>query len=220
MSGADLTNLFFVLICLMTVLLVLFLYEVVRTPLELARATEQPVLNLPEPPPPVPAAPPSPPRAAAALPVRRPPQVPMFPVFSAGPAGQPGNGNYAARHASPYVPVSRPRVAGGPPWDLAPRPQDGNGRASLPVRHPGRLPSLWSARPASSPWLSAGRQASLPSGDHADSMRWHDLVHGDPGPRHQPAPPDAWWYGRPTRSPGRRRGRPSCGDVSGRAAVA
>ena len=148
MSGADLTNLFFVLICLMTVLLVLFLYEVVRTPPELARATEQPVLNLPEPPPPAPAAPPSPPRAATALPVRRPPQVPMFAVFSAGAAGQPGNGSYAARHASPYMPVSRPTVVGGPPWDPAPRPPDGNGGASLSARRPVRLPSLWAGRPA------------------------------------------------------------------------
>jgi Rhomboid family len=164
MSGADLTNLYFVLICLMAVLLVLFLYEVVRTPLELARATEQPVLNLPEPPPPAPAAPAAPSRAAAALPVRRPPQIPTFPVFSAGAAGQTGNGSYAARHASPYVPISRTRVAGGPPWDPAPRPSDGNGRASLPARHPGRLPSLWAARPASSPCLSAGRRANLASG--------------------------------------------------------
>jgi hypothetical protein len=48
-------------------LLVMFIVQVIRTPPELAEATEQPVLNLPEPPPPAPAAPAPPP----ALPVRR-----------------------------------------------------------------------------------------------------------------------------------------------------
>jgi hypothetical protein len=62
MSGPDLMNdgLFF-LICLLTVLLVMFIVQVIRTPLELARPADQPVLNLPEPPPPAPAAP-APPR--------------------------------------------------------------------------------------------------------------------------------------------------------------
>jgi hypothetical protein len=61
MSGPDLTNdgLFF-LICLLTVLLVMFIVQVIRTPLELAGATEQPVLNLPEPPPPARPRPPRP----------------------------------------------------------------------------------------------------------------------------------------------------------------
>jgi hypothetical protein len=155
MSGADLTNLLVIFICLMTVLLVLFLYGVIRTSPELASATGQPVLNLPEPPPPAPAAPASPSPAAAALPVRRPLQIPMFPAV----AGQSGNG-YSARHASAYVPVPWPTVSGGPPWDPAPRPPDGNGRASLPARQPARLPSLRAGRPASLPSISAGRPAN------------------------------------------------------------
>jgi hypothetical protein len=131
MSGPDLTNdgLFF-LICLLTVLLVMFIVQVIRTPLEFAGATEQPVLNLPEPPPPAPAAPatPAPPPA---LPVRRPP-VPVFPAAPGAMNGQSGNGGYTARHASAYVPVvSWPNVAGGPPWDPAPRPSDVDGRESL-----------------------------------------------------------------------------------------
>jgi hypothetical protein len=139
MSGADLTNegLFF-LLCLLTVLLVMFIVQVIRTPLEVARPAEQPVLNLPEPPPPAPAAPaPSP-----ALPVRRP-QVPAFPATEPAMNGQSGNGGYSARHASVYVPmVSRPRVTGGPPWDPAPRPRDLDGRESLSAGHPARLTSL------------------------------------------------------------------------------
>jgi hypothetical protein len=105
----------------MTVLLVLFIVQVIRTPLEPARPTQQPVLNLPEPRPLAPAMPaPSP-----ALPVRRP-QVP-----AAQPAmnGQSGNGDYSARHASVDVPmVNQPDVTGGPPWDPAPRPPDLDGR--------------------------------------------------------------------------------------------
>jgi hypothetical protein len=128
MRGPDLANdgLFF-LICLLTVLLVMFIVQVIRTPLELAEATEQPVLNLPEPPPPAPAAPAPPP----ALPVRRPP-VPAFPAAPGAMNGQPVNGGYTARHASAYVPVdSWPKVTGGPPWDPAPRPPDVDGRESL-----------------------------------------------------------------------------------------
>src|SRR5215469_11245994 len=107
MGGSDLTNdgLFF-LICLLTVLLVLFIVQVIRTPLEVARPTEQPVLNLPEPPPPAPAvtAPPQ------GLPVRRP-QVPAFPATEPAMNGRFGNGGYSARHASVYVPmVARPNV--------------------------------------------------------------------------------------------------------------
>lgn len=121
MSGADLTNPFFIFICLMTLLLVLFLYEVVRTPPELTGPTEQPVLNLPEPAPPAPAAPPLEPSPP---PARRQ-QAPVFPVAG---GGQSENGGYSARHASAYVPVvSRPKVSGRPPWDPAPEPPDLDG---------------------------------------------------------------------------------------------
>ena len=168
MSGADLTNPLFIFICLMTVLLALFIYEVIRTPLEISRATEQPVLNLPEPPPPGPAAPAAPP----ALPVR---QAPVFPAGSGAQpamAGQAGNGAYSARHASAYAPVvSRPKVTGGPPWGPAPKPPDLEDRAFLSAGHPVGLPSL-----------SAGHPARLASGRLTGTARWHDFVHGDPGP--------------------------------------
>jgi len=144
MSATDLTNdgLFF-LICLLTVLLVLFIVQVIRTPLPLARAAEQPVLNLPEPPPPAPAAPAPPP----ALPVRRP-QAPAFPAGEPAVNGHSGNGAYSARHASPYAPVSRPKVTGGPPWGPAPMPPHLDGQESLSAGHPARLPSGRSAGPA------------------------------------------------------------------------
>jgi hypothetical protein len=157
MSGADLTNegLFF-LLCLLTVLLVMFIVQVIRTPLEVARPAEQPVLNLPEPPPPVPAGP-APPRA---LPVRRP-QVPAFPAAEPAMNGQSGNGAYSARHASPYAPVSRPEVTGGPPWGPAPRPSDLDGAESLSAGHPARLPSGRSAGPAQ--WHALARAAAGPA---------------------------------------------------------
>jgi hypothetical protein len=176
MSGPDLMNdgLFF-LICLLTVLLVMFIVQVIRTPLELARPADQPVLNLPEPPPPAPAAPAPPP----ALPARRP-QVPAFPAAQPAMNGQSGNGGYSARHASAYQSmVSRPEVTGAPPWDPAPRPPDLDGRESLSAGHPASWPSL-----------SVGHRASLPPGCSAGRARWHALVHGDPSPRHQPAAPD------------------------------
>jgi len=157
MSGAELTNdsLFF-LICLLTLLLVLFIVQVIRTPLEVARPTGQPVLNLPEPPPPAPAALAPPP----AMPLRRP-QAPAFPTAQPAVNGQSGNGGYAARHASVYAPmVSRPEVTGGPPWGPAPRPPDQDGRESLSAGHPARLPSL-----------SAGHRATLPPARPARGLR-------------------------------------------------
>ena len=169
MSGADLTNggLFF-LIYLLTLLLVMFIVQVIRTPLEVARPAEQPVLNLPEPPPPAPAAP----AAAPALPLRRP-QAPAFPTAQPAVNGQSGNGGYAARHASVYAPmVSPPNVSGGPPWGPAPRPPDQDGRESLSAGHPARLLSL-----------SAGRSATFPPGLPAGSAGWHHCAHGDPRPR-------------------------------------
>src|SRR5215469_15865570 len=176
MSGADLTNegLFF-LICLLTLLLVMFIVQVIRTPLEVARPAEQPVLNLPEPPPPAPAMP-------AALPVRWPP-APAFPAAQPAVNGQSGNGGYSARHASVYVPmVSRPSVTGGPPWGPAPRPSDLDDPESL---------SLSAGQPAHLPSLSAGHRASLPPGLPAGFAGWHHCAHGDPRPRHQPAAPDS-----------------------------
>src|SRR5215469_6563327 len=178
MGGSDLTNdgLFF-LICLLTVLLVLFIVQVIRTPLEVARPTEQPVLNLPEPPPPAPAVPVPP----AALPV------PAFPATEPAMNGQSGNGGYSARHASVYVPIfARPKVTGGPPWDPAPRPPDADGPEALSAGRPARLPSL-----------PAGHRHSLPPGLPTGFARWHHCAHGDPRPRHQPAAPDPLGHLRP-----------------------
>jgi hypothetical protein len=116
----------FFLVLFLTLLLLLFIYAVIRVPPELAGSQEQPVLDLPEPPAPAPpAAGPQP------LPVRRPraPAPPAPPVPSASPApsagafGQSSNGGYAARHATVAVPViTPPKVSGGPPWGPAPKP--------------------------------------------------------------------------------------------------
>jgi len=119
----------FFLVLFLALLLVLFIYAVIRVPPELADSQEQPVLDLPEPPPLVPTAP-----ASQPLPVRRPrtlappvaaPPVPASPV-PAPPApafGGSSNGGYAARHATVAVPViTAPKVSGGPPWGPAPKP--------------------------------------------------------------------------------------------------
>jgi hypothetical protein len=119
MSGTMTDEGIFFLVLFLALLLVLFIYAVIRVPPELADSQEQPVLDLPEPPPPAPTAP-----APQPLPVRRPrtlaPPVPAppVPVF-----GGPGNGGYAARHATVAVPViTPPKVSGGPPWGPAPKP--------------------------------------------------------------------------------------------------
>jgi hypothetical protein len=149
MSGAALTNDGLLgLVLVMTGLLVMFIVEIVRLPPELARPTEQPVLNLPEPPPPAPAAP------APVLPVRRP----RVPAGMNGAAGQPGmtglaelaglaglsgNGAHAPRHAAQPPPViTRPQVSGGPPWDPAPKPP------GLDNEGPGRITPLSAGIPA------------------------------------------------------------------------
>lgn len=122
MSGAALTNDGLLgLILLMTALLMLFLFEIVRLPPQLARPTEQPVLNLPEPPPPAPPAPPVPPPA---LPSRRPrTHAAVNGASRAGLAGLTGNPAPAPRHAAGAPPVIiRPKVSGGPPWGPAPKP--------------------------------------------------------------------------------------------------
>ena len=67
MSGTMTDEGIFFLVLFLALLLVLFIYAVIRVPPELADSQEQPVLDLPEPPPPVPTAP-----APQPLPVRRP----------------------------------------------------------------------------------------------------------------------------------------------------
>jgi hypothetical protein len=145
MSGAALNDGLLGLVLVMTGLLAMFIFEIVRLPPELARPTEQPVLNLPEPPPPAPAVP------APVLPVRRP----RMPAAMTGAAGQPGvaglaglggNGAHAPRHAAQPPPVIvRPKVSGAPPWGPAPKPPgvDGEGpgwlmplSAGIPARPP------------------------------------------------------------------------------------
>ena len=129
MSGTMTDKGIFFLVLFLALLLVLFIYAVIRVPPELADSQEQPVLDQPEPPPPVPTAP-----AHQPLPVRRPrtltPPVAASPVpapavpAAAAPAfGGPSNGGYAARHATVAVPViTAPKVSGGPPWGPAPKP--------------------------------------------------------------------------------------------------
>ncbi len=124
MSGTMTDKGIFFLVLFLALLLVLFIYAVIRVPPELADSQEHPVLDLPEPPPPAPTAP-----APQPLPVRRPrtlaPPVPAPPV-PAPPApafGGSSNGGYAARHATVAVPViTAPKVSGGPPWGPAPKP--------------------------------------------------------------------------------------------------
>jgi hypothetical protein len=126
MSGTTTDEGIFFLVLFLTLLLLLFIYAVIRVPPELAGSQEQPVLDLPEPPAPAPpAAGPQP------LPVRRPraatPPAPPAPSASPAPStgafGQSSNGGYAARHATVAVPViTPPKVSGGPPWGPAPKP--------------------------------------------------------------------------------------------------
>jgi len=129
MSGTMTDKGIFFLVLFLALLLVLFIYAVIRVPPELADSQEQPVLDQPEAPPPVPTAP-----AHQPLPVRRPrtltPPVAASPVAApavpaaAAPAfGGSSNGGYAARHATVAVPViTAPKVSGGPPWGPAPKP--------------------------------------------------------------------------------------------------
>jgi hypothetical protein len=129
MSGTMTDKGIFFLVLFLALLLVLFIYAVIRVPPELADSQEQPVLDLPEPSPPAPTAP-----APQPLPVRRPrslappvpaPAVPPPPVPAPAAAafGGSGNGGYAARHATVAVPViTAPKVSGGPPWGPAPKP--------------------------------------------------------------------------------------------------
>jgi hypothetical protein len=129
MSGTMTDKGIFFLVLFLALLLVLFIYAVIRVPPELADSQEQPVLDLPEPPPSAPTFP-----APQPLPVRRPrtlaPPVAASPVpaspVPAPPApafGGSSNGGYAARHATVAVPViTAPKVSGGPPWGPAPKP--------------------------------------------------------------------------------------------------
>jgi hypothetical protein len=124
MSGTMTDEGIFFLVLFLALLLVLFIYAVIRVPPELAESQEQPVLDLPAPPPSAPTAP-----APQPLPVRRPrtlaPPVAASPVPApAAPAfGGSSNGGYAARHATVAVPViTPPKVSGGPPWGPAPKP--------------------------------------------------------------------------------------------------
>ena len=124
MSGTMTDKGIFFLVLFLALLLVLFIYAVIRVPPELADSHEQPVLDQPGPPPSAPTAP-----APQPLPVRRPrtlaPPVAASPVPApAAPAfGGSSNGGYAARHATVAVPViTAPKVSGGPPWGPAPKP--------------------------------------------------------------------------------------------------
>ena len=124
MSGTMTDKGIFFLVLFLALLLVLFIYAVIRVPPELADSQEQPVLDLPEPPPSAPTAP-----APQPLPVRRPrtlaPPVaaPPVPAPAAPAFGGSSNGGYAARHATVAVPViTAPKVSGGPPWGPAPKP--------------------------------------------------------------------------------------------------
>jgi hypothetical protein len=124
MSGTMTDKGIFFLVLFLALLLVLFIYAVIRVPPELADSQEQPVLDQPEPPASAPTAP-----APQPLPVRRPrtlaPPVAASPVPApAAPAfGGSSNGGYAARHATVAVPViTAPKVSGGPPWGPAPKP--------------------------------------------------------------------------------------------------
>jgi hypothetical protein len=116
MSGTTADEAIFFLVLFLALLLVLFIFAVIRVPPELADSQEQPVLDLPEPPP-LPLAPAGP--APQPLPVRRPRTLaPPAPAF-----GGSSNGGYAARHATVAVPViTPPTVSGGPPWGPAPKP--------------------------------------------------------------------------------------------------
>jgi hypothetical protein len=106
----------FFLVLFLTLLLILFIYAVITMPPEAAGSQEQPVLDMPAPPMPAPPAP-----APEPLPVRRPRTLASQP--QPGAFGQPGNGGYAARHATVAVPViTPPKVSGGPPWGPAPKP--------------------------------------------------------------------------------------------------
>ncbi|MGN6174470.1 MAG: hypothetical protein ACTHPS_16250 [Streptosporangiaceae bacterium] len=124
MSGTMTDKGIFFLVLFLALLLVLFIYAVIRVPPELADSQEQPVLDLPEPPPSAPTA-----SAPQPLPVRRPrtlaPPVPApaVPAPAVPAFGGPSNGGYAARHATVAVPViTPPKVSGGPPWEPAPKP--------------------------------------------------------------------------------------------------
>jgi hypothetical protein len=97
-------------VVLLTLLLMTFLYAVIRAPLEPEDSPEPPVIKT------LVLSPPAPP----ALPARSRPQAAALP---AGPAGQYGDASYAARHATAVVAVIRPpAVSGGPPWGPAPKP--------------------------------------------------------------------------------------------------
>jgi hypothetical protein len=90
------------LLALMTLLLVMFVYAVIKLSPQDAVRTEPPVLNLP-----------APPSLAS-------------PWLQTAAAGQPGHTASPARHldALPSGPsaVPRRRVSGRPPWEPAPKP--------------------------------------------------------------------------------------------------
>jgi hypothetical protein len=102
MSHAALVNdVLFSFVVFLTLLLVMFIYAVIRMPPELADSPEPPMLTPPAPP---------------ALPVRPPPRPATLP-------GQSGKAGYTARHTTAAAPViDPPKVSGGPPWEPAPEP--------------------------------------------------------------------------------------------------
>jgi hypothetical protein len=146
------SEVWFSFVVVLTLLLVIFIGVVVRTPSGTAGSPQPPEFSAPAPPPP--------PRP---LSVRWPEA-----VVSAGAGGDPRVG-YRPRHAVALKPelmvAGRLRVPGGPPWDPAPKPPGLAARSTVP----------WLAVPGQVP-RKAGACRGLPPGPgpapHSGSMSW------------------------------------------------
>jgi hypothetical protein len=146
----------------LTLLLLMFIVAILRTPSEPARSPQPPVPARPAPP--------------------RPPPAPLagwpLPVPLAGEAARPGRPGYRPRHAGAPEPdpatSGRSRASGGPPWGPAPLPPGPPGSYVLPpLPLPDQGPRKARAHPAGQPEPSQLRHASgrFPPGAHRHESR-------------------------------------------------
>jgi hypothetical protein len=153
-------------VVVLTLLLVMFIGVVVRTPPGTADSPQPPELSAPVPPPP--------PRA----PFVRWPEA----AVSAGAGGRSARAGYRPRHAGAVKPelmvAGRLQVPGGPPWEPAPKPPGLAARSTAP----------WLAAPGQVP-RKAGACRELPPGPgpapHARSMFWAADMTGRAGAHRQ-----------------------------------
>jgi hypothetical protein len=169
-------------VVVLTLLLVMFIGVVVRTPPGAAESPQPPEFRAPAP---------------------RPPPRPLFvrwpeAAVSAGAGGRSARAGYRPRHAGALKPELM--VVGGPPWEPAPKPPGLAVRSTVP----------WLAVPGQVPW-KAGACRELPPGPgpaaHAGSMSCAADMTGRAGAhrqaRHHGAHRAGISTGRERRSAGR-----------------